>query len=279
MVKVDSGGKNFYMDGYLKRNLDGCKNLVKKNWDMVLIVDGEERSGKSVLAQQAAQYCDPTFCLDRVVFNPDKFEEAINNSKPYQAIVYDEAYGGLNSKSVLSATSQILVKRMTEIGRKRLFIFIVMPCFFDMNKYIAIWRSRALLHVYHSDYKRGRFACWSGEKKKELYVLGKKFYNYRKPNAEFIGRFTDGFMVDEEAYDAKKSEDTTYTKDEGGLSNKYKKLYEQRDAVFYLLRKEFKNNYKEMTQKLNFLLPDNNQVDYDTLRRRGCKFGKGKGVQ
>jgi len=247
---------------------------VTDNWMIT------HNSGKSVLAQQAALYCDHTFCLDRVVFNPEKFEEAIDKSKPEQAIVvYDEAYGGLNSKSVLSATSQILVKRMTEIGMKRLFIFIVMPCFFDMNKYIAIWRSRALLHVYHSNYNRGRFACWSGEKKKELYVLGKKFYNYRKPHAEFIGRFTDGYTVDRKAYEAKKEKDTTNLKDEGGLSHKYKNLYEQRDAMFYLVRKKFKNDYKEITKELNFLLPDNNQIDYNTLRRRGGKFGSGVGVQ
>lgn len=246
---------------------------VTDNWMIT------HNSGKSCLAQQAALYCDPTFCLDRVVFNPEKFEEAIDNSKPEQAIVYDEAYGGLNSKSVLSSTSQILVKRMTEIGMKRLFIFIVMPCFFDMNKYIAIWRSRALLHVYHANYNRGRFACWSGEKKKELYVLGKKFYNYRKPHAEFIGRFTDGYVVDRKAYEKKKAKDTMNTKDEDTTSRRGTKIFQQRDAAFNLLRKNFKNNYKEIAQELNFLLPDNNKIDHNIVRKGGVKFGRVTGLQ
>jgi len=43
MVKVKCGDKEIYIDGYLKKNLDGCKQLVKKDWDMVLIIDGEER--------------------------------------------------------------------------------------------------------------------------------------------------------------------------------------------------------------------------------------------
>ena len=30
----------FYMDGYLKSNLDLLKKVIKKDWDMVFLIDG-----------------------------------------------------------------------------------------------------------------------------------------------------------------------------------------------------------------------------------------------
>jgi len=48
MVVVNVAGKEFYLDGNLKKRLDTLKNIVyKKNWDGVFIVDGLERVGKS----------------------------------------------------------------------------------------------------------------------------------------------------------------------------------------------------------------------------------------
>ena len=42
------------------------------------------------------------------------------------------------------------------------------------------------------------------DKKKQLYVLGKKFYNYNKPTANFRGRFYTFYPVDETEYRKKK---------------------------------------------------------------------------
>ena len=30
----------FYMDGYLKSNLDTAKRIIKKDWDMLFVYDG-----------------------------------------------------------------------------------------------------------------------------------------------------------------------------------------------------------------------------------------------
>lgn len=279
MVKVTSGDMTYYIDGYLKTNLDGCKELIKKDWDMVFVVDGEERSGKSLFARHCAKYCDPTFNLDDVVFNPDSFDKAISNANKFKAIIYDEAYGGLNSKAVLGKVSQVLVKKMTEIGRKNLFIFIVMPCFFDMNKYIAIWRSRALFHIYHDNYIRGRFACWSGDKKKYLYMAGKKFYTYGKPKANFIGRFGSDFIVDKDAYDAKKEKDTLSVKDDITAPRRLKRFVTQRNALLYYIKKELNINLTEVHHSLSKILPEEHKLSYDALTRGGLEFGWELGVR
>ncbi len=205
MVKVTVNGKEFYIDGYLKENLDRAKEIIKKDWDMIFLYDGYEGSGKSVKAMQDAYYCDPTFDLDRVTFNPKEFTKAIKSSKEYQSVIYDEAYTGLSSRAAMSLINRTLVKMLAEIRQKKLFVFIVMPTFFDVDKYVALWRSRALIHVYTGDnFERGFFSFYNMERKKDMYVLGKKFYNYFKPSPNFRGRFMNTYVVDEDEYRKKK---------------------------------------------------------------------------
>lgn len=208
MVKVyPNTSEEFYMDGYLKNNLDTAKKVIQKDWDMVFCIDGIEGSGKSVLAMQCAKYCDPSFTVDRVVFTAYEFRKAIIESKPYQAVSYDEAYTGLSSRATMSVINRTLVSMLAEIRQKNLFVFIVMPTFFDLDKYAALWRSRALLHVYTGEnFKRGFFAFYNSDAKKALYLAGKKTYSYGKIKPNFIGRFTDSYVVDEKEYRKKKKD-------------------------------------------------------------------------
>lgn len=206
-----------YMDGYLRKGYAKARRIVSKDWDWVMLVDGVEGGGKSVCAQQGAYEVDPTLSIDRITFKPkenikakdlqgnpiiiDSFKQAILKAKQYEAIVYDEAYTGLSSRGTMSDINKTLVSMLAEIRQKNLFIFIVMPTFFDLDRYAAIWRSRGLIHIYtDKDYDRGYFAYYNKDKKKNLYILGKKFYDYRKPKPSFRGRFTNYYVVDEQEY-------------------------------------------------------------------------------
>lgn len=203
------------MDGYLLKNLTKAKEVVKKNWDMIFVVDGYEGSGKTVLAQQCAVTVDPTFDIDRLVFNPDDFKDAINDAKQYQAVIYDEAYGGLSSKSAMSLVNKSIVQMLTVIRSRNLFVFIVLPTFFDLDKYVALWRSRALLHVYTGDdFERGFFRFYNIDRKKDMYVKGKKFYTYNFRGSNFHGRFTNHWVVNEKHYEKKKNETSLKIADE-----------------------------------------------------------------
>lgn len=214
MVKANG----IYYDGYLKSNLDLAKKVIKNDWDMVFAVDGMEGSGKSVLAQQIAYYLDPTLSIDRITFNPTEFKDAIVKANKFEAVIYDEAYGGLASRQAMSFVNKALVSMMAQIRQKNLFVFVVCPCFFELDKYIAVWRSRALMHVYTNDnFQRGFFSFFNSKRKKDLYMKGKKFYEYIiAPN--FRGRFTKGYVVNEEEYRSKKLKaltETDFDTDEG----------------------------------------------------------------
>lgn len=198
-----------YMDGLLQQNLDILKKAVSNDWDGLIAVDGAEGSGKSCIAQQAAFYCDPTLTLDRIVFTPEQFREAVLKAEKYQAVIYDEGFAGLSSRKTMSDTNHVIVSMLTEVRQKNLFIFIVLPSFFDMDKYVALWRSRALLHVYADKFKRGFFRFYSYKKKKDLYVQGKKFYSYKVVKPDFSGRFTNFFPCGMDEYKKKKANSLT----------------------------------------------------------------------
>lgn len=204
MVVVKVGGKDLYLDGYLQKNLDVAKKKLKKDWDMIFIIDGPERSGKSNLAQQIGAYCDPTLNLDRIVFTPEQFEKAVLTAEPGQAIIWDEAITGADAGQTVTNIWKVLKKMLVQMGQKNLVVFILIHSFFDLTKYLALWRTRALIHVYHDKFERGYFQFYNEERKKFLYIKGKKFYEYKLGRPNFIGRFKKGYYVDEDEYRKKK---------------------------------------------------------------------------
>ena len=199
-------GINMEIDGYLKNNLDSCKAAIKKDWDMIFVIDGKEGSGKSVMAMQCAYYCDPSpDLIDRITFTPDSFKKAVLNAKPFQAVIYDEAHSGLNARASMSLINRNLISMLTEIRQRNLFVFIVLPTFFDLDKYVALWRSRALIHVYTNGSQRGLFAAYNTKKKMMLYLKGKPFYKYNVQTPNFHGKFSNFYPVDEAEYRKRKA--------------------------------------------------------------------------
>lgn len=190
MVKVQVGKHNYYLDGYLKKNLDGIKQIVKKDWDFVFCIDGMEGGGKSTFALQMALYLDPKLTLEQVVFSADDFERQIIGAEKFSAVVYDEAITGLYSREAMQYINTTLTKLLAQIRQKNLFIFVIIPTFFDLDKYVAMWRSRGLFHIYTKNFTRGFFIFFDHERKKNLYAVGKKYYNYHLQKPSFKGRYT-----------------------------------------------------------------------------------------
>ncbi len=203
MVKVTD--KQFYMDGYLQKNLDRAKEMIKKKFDLVLVIDGMERSGKSTLAMQIAYYFDPTFNLGRVCFTASEFRKAVIEAKNRQAIIMDEAMSVLFTRQAMSKTNIELIQIFGECGQKELILIVVLPTIFTLDNYIAIHRSRALLHVYtNRKLQRGFFTFYNVRRKKDLYLFGKVGYNYYKVSPNFRGRFTNYYPIPEKDYITKK---------------------------------------------------------------------------
>ena len=158
-------------------NLNGIrKDFLDQENDYLLVVDGREGSGKSSLALQLAEYIDPEFCVSKIAFSGREFLNIIGTVKDGSAVVFDEAAEGLYSAESLTPLNISISKALMISRVKRLFIIIVIPSFFVLNKYVKLFRLGLLLHVED----RGHVAIYSHHKNmiRKLVIDGQKYYDY-----------------------------------------------------------------------------------------------------
>jgi len=209
-VRLPSRKVPFFIDSVLKKELDQVRyRVLEKDFDFVTIVDGREGSGKSVLAMQMGAYLDPRFSLDNIVFTSEEFIKKIKDPKIKKGacIILDEAFNAINSRASMTEVNRSMGAVATEMRQKNLFIIIVLPSYFDLDKQFAIHRASSLIHVYlKNNVDRGQYLIFPRSKKLHLYLNGKKTYNYSKPKSPLPPcRFTNHYTVDEFEYRSKKS--------------------------------------------------------------------------
>ena len=186
--------EGFYFSRKLNEKIGNIEKIQKKGWDSPIIIDGNRRSGKSVLGMTIGYRLDPeNFGVDNICYGT---EEAINKIKtlpPRSVLMIDEGSLLFQSKETLKKEQIRLMKILDICGLQELVLIIILPSFFDLNKGIAVTHSRFLLHVYtDKQLNRGRFSYFGTREKAQLYELGKKNYgSYKKPEANFIDRFVN----------------------------------------------------------------------------------------
>lgn len=181
------------MDGKLYNSFKFAKGVMnKKDIDLVILITGYPGTGKSTLATQLATFVDPTFTEERMCVEVEPFIEQIKKAKPRQAVVLDESYETLNSADIRKDVGRALLNLLNVVRQKNLYIFLIIPNFFDLGKQIAVFRSRWLIHCYEKDFGDiGRWACFDRYKKHSLYIKGKRDENYNAIPCNFFGKFGD----------------------------------------------------------------------------------------
>lgn len=193
-----------YMDNYLRKIIAVYKKLIKKDRDICIIIDGREGSGKSVFAMQVAAEMNPNFSLDHIAFTPEEFITKIKKAKKYQVVLFDEAFRGMSAIDVWTPIGNALLKMIAEIRQKNLFIIIVMPSFFELQRYFAVHRAISLFHIFEVRGKRGYWSFYSYSRKKRLYLLGKRAFDYKKAYHNCWGYFHNHYVISEKAYRKRK---------------------------------------------------------------------------
>jgi hypothetical protein len=267
MVVVQfSDGKQCYMDGWLYTDLagdKGIKNSLQNDEDYVLLFDGPERGGKSTLAQQVARVVDPSFNHERMCIDIDEFSRALDTAEKGQAVVFDEAYRGLSSEGWQDKVAKLLRTKFMEMGQKNLFVIIVAPNMFLLHKYIVLHRSRSFIHVYRKDGKRGFFATFDSQRKLQLYIKGKQTLSYTGkgfPGANYYGRFTNQYVIDEQKYREKKAK--SYK--ELDIDTENKGRFFERNKLIMDLHKNKGMTFNEIEEYLQSLSIN---LSYDSIRR------------
>ena len=211
MARFEFNGEEYFIDNRLQVQLDKkiLPELKKKDKDNVFIVDGRERLGKSVFAMNlgayAASQLNSEFNLSNICMNPTEFRTKIEKAQKNQVVIYDEAHRGMASSRALTEINNIMKDLMMEMGQMNLFVIIVLPTFFLLDKYAALFRSTGLFHIYENKRRRGFWVYFNRKNKLKLYIKGKKEFNYDCMKYPFFrGRFFDRYPVDEEGYREKK---------------------------------------------------------------------------
>jgi hypothetical protein len=265
----------FFVEPWVKDKFDKkvIPDLEKKDKDCVIAIDGKEGSGKSTLGLQWCKYIDPSFNLKRVVFTPEEFREAIYKEKKSEAIMFDEAFTGFSSRAALSGVNKTLISLMMQIRQKNLFIVIVLPTVFLLDKYISLFRTRILVHVYENKGRRGFFRVYSSKKKRDL-IMDKKARTYSygvrtNKKGRFYGVFALGDSEEEKKYRDKKVQ-ALKDSEKNPITSSAVKYREQRDIMIYILRKELKLPYRKMESILNDY---DFEVSYRQIASICAKFG------
>lgn len=212
-------------------------------------------SGKSTIALQIGKYVDPTLDLNRIVFDAESFRQAIFKAKKGQCVVFDEAFTGLSSRAALSGVNKTLVSLMMQMRQKNLMVIMVLPTFFMLDKYAALFRAKALIHVYENKGVRGYFRLYNSKLKKILYLKGKKDYSYshKYVRTMFKGRFYGKFALGSDELEKKyrkKKEKALQDTEKDPMTSRQIKYRNQRDISIYLLRKTTKLTYREIENLL-----------------------------
>ena len=203
--------KKVYIDGYYKQLLDDFKDAVQNhNTSIVVIFDGKSGKGKTTLSNQTGYYLDKNFGLENIYYEPGQFLKGLANAKPGSYHSFDEAMI-LSSRSAMSTVNKMIIQAMSMIRSKKIYVAFCVNSIFDLDKNLVLSRADALMHVYGEGLvDRGRFAAFfkakgdNFDRIKLLYLYGKKFYDYGKPRANFIGRFVKEFIVNETKYEVEK---------------------------------------------------------------------------
>lgn len=241
--------------------LDGFKWAVHdKNTSVVIIFDGRSGMGKTTLNNQVAKYCDPDYDLHKVHYSPETFlnggegKIGLAQAKKGDWIVFDEAML-ISNRSALSQINRMIIQAMSMIRSKNIFVCFCVNSIFDLDKNLALSRADILFNVYGETLiDRGKVMAFfkgadSRDRLKELYLKGKKYYDYSQPKSNFNTTFASNFVLNEDIYEKQKQKGVN-----DFLNNLFKKAPKERVAAkardFYIIwiKKNTTFTHKEIAE-------------------------------
>jgi hypothetical protein len=285
MAVVNVRGTEYSIADNLVKKWDKIKDgkLAKLDEDRFYIVDGEERSGKSLFTIQQAAYIDETILddeedkvLPRICFSTKEFLWAVRNTRSTnnqtKVVIFDEAFRGLSTKSALSKINKELVQALMEAGQNNLVVFIVSPTYFLIEFYVAVLRTKALFHVVKEKNSKLRFVRIFGKKTKGfMYQSGlKKGWSYNKRTKHRVRFYNKYPMGDdfEKRYRLKKRKSIIDENPEEPYEHRWKK---QRDGTIKALYASGKP-VKEIVKLLKeYGEPLDENLIWDILKKKNEK--------
>ena len=242
MVLITYSQKSFHMDNILQRELVKMRDQVLIHNDMgIILIDGRPGSGKSTLAAQIAfVLTEGKFTVDYESFNQKQTFDIMKKMQEGDCCIIDESFDVINKRTSQTSANMLTINMLQQMRSRKVFILILLPSFYDLDKNVSLWLASALLHCYRSPEplgRRGQYVAYNIKGIQRLWLYGRQSYSYSlkivKPN--FRARFTKYFPIDYRKYENMKRKALTEEPKEKTETNRY---YQQRN----ILIKELKDN-------------------------------------
>ena len=199
-----------YADSYLYDNIKILSETITNDMTFLGVLFSstlEVGTGKSTLAQQIAEmYTEQvnqihglnlTFTKENIVFKPKDLVERSLKLPKYSCIILDE-WEDAHYWSELGTSLRKFFRKCRQLN---LFMIIIIPDFFQLPIGYAISRSVFGIDVrFEGKFERGFFRFYNYDKKKDLYIKGKKMHDYGVVQSNFFGRFPHGYAIPEDEY-------------------------------------------------------------------------------
>lgn len=188
----DKTDQDISIDGKLYDVLMAIKRDLTKELDHAMLVGGMVGSGKSNAARIMCRVVsDEKFHpKTHIIRDVEDIEPVITNSKPGEAIIFDEGSGIFSATDTMTKKTKYANYVLDVCRQKFLFIVIVAPDIHRLTSKIAIDRTKTMVRVYMDNKtgRRGKFAFYGTSLKEKLYRHAKKNYGVIKGcKAKFRG--------------------------------------------------------------------------------------------
>ena len=207
--------------------------------------------GKSTFAFQMAKYVDPNFTIDDIYMTGLQLKKGIEKPGGSKVKVFDEAYVGLSSRGSMSKINKMLIDMCVQMRQRNLFVIMVIPSFFFLDRYIKDHRANCLVHIYFTrdgTYRR-IFSVLNRDFILKLKLNGQKNLDYAKTlsmmSDECKGLFGKTYTIDKIAY-LKKKDDAL----KGAQDDDVDKGIHERNQLIFFMYKELKISPEKLKLRL-----------------------------
>ncbi len=245
-----------YISENLAANLDILAKKICKDMHFLGIISGHDMvgDGKSTLLTQVGCYLtwkinqkyklNNTFTNKNLVFNSKKLVRRSFELPKYSVVALDEG------DDLTTHGMKKLAIRLKRYFRKcrqlNQIVLLILPSFFELPKFYALSRSHFLIDVmFKGEYERGYFNFYGPQSKKNLYLKGKKDWDYQAQKPDFDGRFFSSYCffpnLDDciKKYEIEKYKDMVDDAEAEGEDKSYSEI--EREVKVKLFNEIYKN--------------------------------------
>lgn len=243
-----------YLDDNLISHLNVLIDDLEQDDDNLIVIYGDEGSGKSCLVSQLIYYInsiDKDFNVKKNVhYIGSEYIESCLNGVKKQKNVLDESRRTLSKMRMMSTENQEFMNFLAECRSNNQWHFIVLPSYFDVDKDVALRRLKLLIKVIkyrHPITKRlikGNFQIIDMKNKTQIkHLYERELHEIPSNMVAYEGKFTKWWGWDELEYKNKKEEEKkkyyikTQKEDKKSLNGFIKFLNSNENELKQLIRK------------------------------------------